>query len=272
MAANRENDVLDEAVLGSHASGAGETSGRPVLAPETVRRSGDFVQSRDAVWLKRNWADATFNFCFRATYPPLLRDYLAALADPFTFVDVGANQGLYAILAARNPACHAVLAFEPVCGTFAFLQANVSANPHADKIRLLRCAVSSHDGEATISVQPGHSGAASLRGGARGLLRRRETIATMGPASLAALRPASPAVIKVDVEGHERVVMQALADAGFLATARAVYYEVDTRWSDPGALEALLRALGFACFNPTGTGPHYDVLATRGNEEIGPPS
>lgn len=264
--------MLEVDVLGAPVAVAGEPSGPPALAPETVRRSGDFVQSRDGVWLRRNWVDATFNFCVRATYPPLLRDYLAALTDPFAFIDVGANQGLYSILAARNPACEAVRAFEPVRGTFAFLQANVSANPHAEKIRLLRCAVSSHDGEATISVQPGHSGAASLRGERRGLLRRRETITTIGPATLAALKPGSPAVIKVDVEGHERVVMQALADAGFLADARAVCYEVDTRWSDPAALEALLRAQGFSCFNPTGAGPHYDVLATRGDDRPGLPA
>ncbi len=53
-----------------------------------------FIQSKHGIWLKKNWMDATFNFCVRGTYSPLLSDYLAAQTEHFAFVDIGANQGL----------------------------------------------------------------------------------------------------------------------------------------------------------------------------------
>lgn len=226
-------------------------------------RLSDYVLSRYGVWLKKNWSDATFNFCYRGAYSPLLSDYLAAQDTDFIFIDIGANQGLYTLLAAQNEHCKAVFAFEPVRKTFDYLTSNIQVNSAQSDIKAFCTAISSRKGVESICLKPGHSGAASMRPSAQSLLKSVERVSTIGPAELRLLVPASPSIIKVDVEGHEEVVILALSESGHLRHARAVCYEVDERWSNAENLQRMLRTQGFNHFARTATGRHYDVLASR---------
>src|SRR3546814_8757450 len=83
------------------------------LAALPLPRAQDVVTSRYGVKLRANWRDRTFQYCRAATYGRDLSGFLAAQDSPFAFVDIGANQGLYSLLAARNPPCARVIAFEP---------------------------------------------------------------------------------------------------------------------------------------------------------------
>lgn len=231
-------------------------------------RSSDFIFSRQGVWLKKNWMDATFNFCYRGSYPTLLTDYLAKQTRPFAFIDVGANQGLYSLIAAQSQWCSRALAFEPVMKTFALLEENIRANPNASKITAFRYAVSDDVGERPISIKAGHSGAATLRKTPSRILRGSELIQTIGPEWLRERKPDEPAIIKVDVEGHEEVVLQTLGEAQYLKAAVAVYYEVDHRWSNAARLQEILQRHDFRSFARTGSSKHYDVLATRETSNV----
>lgn len=222
-----------------------------------------FVRSEYGVLLRRNWLDATFHFCKRGAYDTLLVDYLHHQYRPFTFVDIGANQGLYSILAGQNAHCRQVVAFEPVASTFSLLKTNIAINQVADIVHPIKAAVSLETGSTRIMKKPGHSGAASLRKLPR-WLHVTETIATIGPDTLQASIPAtSDLIIKVDVEGHEGVVFDALARSGVLSNAKAVFYEVNRRWSQEQALAAILREYGFTDFVYTSSKSRCDVLATR---------
>lgn len=233
--------------------------------------SSDFVLSRQGVWLKKNWTDATFNFCYRGSYPTLLTEYLSKQTKRFAFIDVGANQGLYSLIAVKSPWCTQALAFEPVIKTFSLLEDNIRANANASKITAFRCAVSDNVGECPISIKVGHSGAATLRKAPSKLLRGSEMIQTVGPEWLRGRKPNHPAIIKIDVEGHEEVVLQTLSKAEYLTTALAVYYEVDERWSNAALLQEILALHDFRFFARTGSGKHYDVLATRQKIKIDSP-
>ncbi|TCO69662.1 FkbM family methyltransferase [Chromatocurvus halotolerans] len=246
-----------------------EPSGGP--RDDRPELSSDFVLSRQGVWLRKNWTDATFNFCYRGSYPTLLTDYLSKQTREFAFIDVGANQGLYSLIAVQSPWCTQALAFEPVMKTFALLEDNIRANANASKITAFRCAVSDNVGECPISIKVGHSGAATLRKAPSKLLRGSEMIQTVGPAWLGERKPGHPAIIKIDVEGHEEVVLQTLGKAGYLNTAFAVYYEVDDRWSNAARLQEILVMHDFRFFARTRSGKHYDVLATRQKVEVDGP-
>lgn len=228
-----------------------------------VQTATGFVRSEYGVLLRKNWLDATFHFCKIGAYDTLLVDYLRHQYRAFNFVDIGANQGLYAILAAQNAHCQRVIAFEPVADTFSLLKTNIAINKVADTVHPIQAAVCLETGSARIMKKLGHSGAASMRKLPR-WSRVTETIATIGPDQLGAVIPATAdLIIKVDVEGHEQVVLKALASTGVLNHAKAVFYEVNRRWNQAHTLEAILRDYGFTDFVYTSAKPCCNVLATR---------
>jgi hypothetical protein len=73
----------------------------------------------------------------------------------------------------------------------------------------------------------------------------------------------APIIVKVDVEGYEHVVLAELMRSVHAPRITAVFYEVDTRWSDAEGLRAVLAAAGFTSFTRYGRMRHHDVMATR---------
>ena len=234
------------------------------LSALPLPRPDDVVTSRYGVRMRANWQDRTFQYCRYATYGHVLSGYLAAQDAPFAFVDIGANQGLYSLLAAQNPHCAAAVAFEPVSATFALLRDNIALNGAAARIKPVHAAVSLHSGIATITTNRTHSGIASLRDAGASTGPGTEDIRILGIAGVDTLLPDGlPLIVKIDVEGHEETVVEALAASTHRDRLAALFYEIDERWTDAAAIEARLRSAGFTRFDRFGIGRHYDVLARR---------
>jgi FkbM family methyltransferase len=215
------------------------------------------------VRLWQRWDDRTFVYCRAGTYGRFLSDYLANRQDDFAFADVGANQGLYSLIAAKNPHCQQVIAFEPVAATFAALRANIAINLGAEKVTALNLGVSDKAERIEISVPRGHSGMATLRPSA-GSNSETETIEVVSAVELDRLLDgALPLVIKVDVEGHEASVIEQLLACSHAPRIECIFYEVDRRWSDKDLIAAMLRDAGFEAFKQVGRGHHFDVMASR---------
>lgn len=232
-----------------------------LLTALPLARSEPVVRSHYGVRMRANWHDRTFQYCRYATYGRALSGYIAAQDRPFAFVDIGANQGLYSLLAARNPHCAAAIAFEPVAATFALLRDNIALNGAAATIRPVHAAVSLHSGMARIATDGTHSGVASLREAAADGGEEIRILGISGVDTL--LEGDAPLIVKVDVEGHEETVIEALMASAHRNRIAAIFYEVDARWTDADAIEARLRSCGFARFTRHGIGRHYDILASR---------
>lgn len=221
------------------------------------------VKSQYGVYLRSRWTDATFHFCVFGRYGHVLSDLLDNHLTNFTFIDIGANQGLYSLIAARNPACRKAYAFEPVASTYDYLLDNISIN-QAQKIVPVNAAISDSEGTAQIAVQTGHSGAATMRTSAPLKISASNTINTLSAHNLESLlADADQCIIKIDVEGFETTVIEQLEKAGILARTRVLFYEVNEKWTDPIDIEKRLAALGFTGFTRSGRATHYDVLASR---------
>lgn len=235
------------------------------LSPLMAGRGHGPVRSAYGVLMVPNWQDTTFRYCIFGTYGRDLADLLLGQAQDFVFVDIGANQGLYSLIAAQNPRCRTIIAFEPVPATHALLAANVALNGGAERTVLHPLAISDSVGEVTISVAAGHTGTASLAGRESAKpVGGNVTIATINAALLDPLLAGDlPMFVKIDVEGLEAVVIAELAKTAAIARVEAIFYEVDDRWASAGEIEALLRGAGFTRFAKYGRGHHYDVLATR---------
>src|SRR5688572_9009381 len=86
-----------------------------VLALSYLRRQLDGEQPRTSVYgvkLAPNFRDKTFRYCLYGTYGRHISDYLEAIDQPFVFLDIGANQGLFTLIAGRNPNCRHAVALE----------------------------------------------------------------------------------------------------------------------------------------------------------------
>jgi FkbM family methyltransferase len=238
------------------------------LSPLMAARGEEAVRSAYGVLMVPNWRDTTFRYCIFGTYGRDLSDLLLGYAEDFIFVDIGANQGLYSLIAARSPKCRQVIAFEPVPSTHARLAANVALNGGAAKTALHLLAIADTTGEVRINVAPDHTGTASLAGRDNGKAEGGVTIETidaplLDPLLAGDLPRELSMFVKIDVEGLEAVVIAELAKTPSFARVAAIFYEVDDRWASAGEIEALLRASGFTRFVKYGRGHHYDVLASR---------
>jgi FkbM family methyltransferase len=211
-----------------------------------------------------NFGDRTFRYCFYGTYGRHISDHLDAIDRPFVFVDIGANQGLFTLIAGRNPHCRHAVALEPIGRTFRLLTRNLDLNGLGGRVTPLRAALSHRSGPGEIRVTPNHSGAASMNGHK---LSRSETSVAIEMIDAAALAEALPRegeiVIKIDVEGHEEVVLEQLVNSSFIGRVSTVFYEKDERWAEPERTRELLEQVGFTRFQKFGLGRHYDMLARR---------
>mgnify|MGYP000356717782 CR=1 FL=1 len=210
-----------------------------------------------------DWGDRTFAYCHYGTYGDYLPDVLAQIDAPFAFVDIGANQGLFSLVASRNPNCRRIVAMEPVPRTFAKLQANLALSEIGEAAQALNAALADHAGSAEIALKPEHSGAASLRegtefGGASQSIRLF-SIAELDPH----LPDDLPLFIKIDIEGYEPVAIEQLLHSRHADNIVAIFYEMDERWSDAEAVTEMLRKAGFDHSTKFGIGRHYDILCTR---------
>lgn len=225
------------------------------------------VSSAYGIELADNPTDWTFKFYVRGSYGFYLSDYLKTVSEPFIFLDIGANQGLYAILAALNPNCHKVYAFEPIETVAAFMAHNVRLN-RCRNVEIVQAAVSDKIGRTRITVREGHSGAASLLGinGRNPDQPSHEVeIRTINSQALGRLvkKPNARVIVKIDVEGHEEVVINQLLQCGFFNQVTDVFYECNENWISPERIKERLVARGFDQFDKIGDGKHYDVHARK---------
>lgn len=216
------------------------------------------------VRMQTNWDDRTYAYCHYGTYGTYLADLIGALDHPFLFLDIGANQGLFSLIAARNPACKAIVALEPVPDTFARLTGNFALNGLADRALALNFGLSDRDGTHLIATCKAHSGVATLEDhlpsrmpDAMSLAVTLRTMDGLAPY----LGEDLPIFVKIDVEGHEATVIEQILASPQAGRVIGIFFEHDCKWSDGAAIARILSGAGFAVLRKYGRGRHYDALA-----------
>jgi FkbM family methyltransferase len=211
-----------------------------------------------------NWNDRTYAYCHYGTYGPYLADLILAVDRPFLFLDIGANQGLFSLIAARNTRCEAIVALEPVPETHARLSRNFAVNCLDGRAQALAFGLSDRAGTHHVTCRPSHSGVATLEAH----LARNEPHAITVPVemrTMAGLMPylpdGLPIFVKIDVEGHEAQVIAQLLTSQLAGHIMAIFFEHDCKWGDSGVIAKLLAESGFAIKRKYGRGQHYDVFA-----------
>jgi len=170
-----------------------------------------------------SWVDLFFLQYEAPALTPILETFLRTGS---TFVDVGANIGVYAGWASRlvGPGGR-VLAFEPVPATRDYLEHVIALN-HLDNLQLIPEAVGAQSGTVTLWVLPRASGlTTALPPTAGSAAQPVEVPLTTLDDELAARGGPAPALVKIDVEGLEIAVLQGAARTLAGPTPPAVVFE-----------------------------------------------
>ncbi|HEX2509124.1 MAG TPA: FkbM family methyltransferase [Microvirga sp.] len=129
------------------------------------------------------------------------------IGERFSFVDIGANVGAYALfVAARAGATGRILAVEPQPEIFDRLAYNIRLNPFGT-VKAVACAVADKAGELTLFLDPGNKGESSVK-----IVSSSQTGAVRVPAVplLDLLNQegfTAVDAVKLDVEGAEDLIL-----------------------------------------------------------------
>lgn len=202
--------------------------GRDRLVKALLRRlDGRAVQSAYGVKMRVRSGDFTNYACISGAYHRDYDDVFAVvdrLEPGMAFVDVGANAGLFSMVAGKRVGPEGVvLAFEPNRTVFADLLANIELNGLAN-VSAFNAAVGSESGTAYFT--PGeaeHTGAGHLSEDGVAV----QVIGFSDDQRLPALIGERRVVVKIDVEGAEGLVVAGMRD--FLASPQVecVVAEID---------------------------------------------
>ena len=128
--------------------------------------------------------------------------------EPFTFIDIGANVGLYSLFVASRAKVPRILAIEPQPGILDRLRFNLAVNPDV-AVTVLPIALADRDGTVELVLDPSDSGGTHLETQARPAARQnivnvpcRTLAAVIGEAGLNRVD-----ALKIDVEGAEDLVL-----------------------------------------------------------------
>lgn len=204
-------------------------------------------------------------------YGDEIAQWVRTLRPGDVFIDVGANTGVFSLLASTTMGRGTVFAFEPNPRLFRDLCFNVEVNGCAG-IFPFNIALSDRTGTFGLVHNAGHTGGAALhdlKGVSPEARRPDESIVlAVAPKEIGAMLQAAEGrrvCVKVDVEGHELNVLRGLAEAGLLARAAWVVVEIDPSYLGrfgAGADEIydLMRSANLRPTKGLGTAEHYDEI------------
>jgi len=227
-------------------------------------RVNRFVASYYNVKLTPIWDDQTFKYCYRGDYGNFLSDYLNKLNENFVFVDIGANQGLYSIIAGKNKFSQRIYSIEPQKRILKILENNLKANGIKD-YEILPYALSDKKSKIDLVSFYNHSGKSTLQSQLNQPFVKTEEIETIDSNFIEHIFDLNENyILKIDVEGHEEVVIKELLKITNFNKISIIFYEVNVDWIDHKLIMDLLKKSGFVSFTKIGnSNSHFDVLATR---------
>jgi FkbM family methyltransferase len=225
----------------------------------------NIVRSRYGINLYSDFSDKTFRFYHIGSYGFFYSEFLKNYSSNFFFIDIGANRGLYSILASKNPNCEKVFSFEPFQMNYELLKKNLILNNCEDKCNLYHFAVSDKNEEIKTFFNKNHSGSGSMKPEVIYQSLDTEKINTVNNKFLNSLFSLKfqNYVLKIDVEGLEHIVLKEIFKCDFSKFISNIYYEVNECWQNPIVIEELLRDNGFCYFKKIGNGNQYDIMATK---------
>ena|SRR5579871_6371754 len=232
-------------------------------APKRVVARLSFVRSVYGPYLLNTPYDRTFELCVEG-YGSFVSDVIRSQDRRFVFLDIGANLGLFSLIADANPYCDRAIAIEPLSQIFRNLQGNIRRNGARKIEPLLGAITAATEPTVDLSFSPRHSGMSKLTRERSGSI----SAPAISAARLNGMIPESPGAIvaKIDVEGSEIDVLSTLRATHFYGEIEEIIIEVSEANLGIDGRERLLGMLGqdgFEELSRGGSPHHYDAHYRR---------
>jgi len=204
----------------------------------------NITKSAYGVKLHSKWGDATFNLCLSGTYGYFFSDFLNNIEKPYSFLDIGANQGIYTLIASKNRNIKKIYSFEPVPENFKSLKKNIKLN-NFNKITTVKAAISSQNKNRYISFNKFHTGTSSLdlKKNNKNKLIKIKTINFIYLNKLIKLD--YNLIIKIDVEGHELVVLEQIVKSNLIRKVDYIFIEINFKRNNLMKIKRILKRFKF---------------------------
>lgn len=204
--------------------------------------STEYTKSVYGPYLKTNWGDYTFELCVTGRGGYQLADTLKRNKNPeLVFVDIGANLGVFSLVADKNPYFSKIYAIEPNTNFMDVLQQNVKHN-QAHKIVLLPFGISDSTGQMQLNQHKTKNGSGNLS-------EKRETyhdVQMKDHSLLDAIIDENPNkrfVLNIDVKGSEPQVMRQLLLSRMKRHVDAIFIKVNPKLNSAEQIEDLYKDL-----------------------------
>ena len=177
------------------------------------------LKSYYGVYFKKNWLDRTFRFYINGDYGSFFSSYLKELSfGNWCFIDIGANQGLYSIIASQNQNIRKIISIEPILLNYNFLINNLKLNGvNFKNVVPLNIAIGNKNESSEIQVVKNHSGASSL-------IENKSTDENISKEIIEIVKPEKISkyidndlkiIIKIDTEGYEQIILNEIYKTDF---------------------------------------------------------
>ena len=208
-----------------------------------------------------NYKDSTFKYYILGSYGKYFYNFLKKFRNEYCFIDIGANQGLYTLIAAKNSQCKKIIAFEPVEYSYNRLTNNIILNKVESKVEVEKKAIFNIKEKMHMSLDLAHTGVSSIEKYSEKNSKNLVQVDAIGCEELEKIFfkiKQKKIVIKIDVEGSEEVILNELVKTSIWERVEYIYLEVN---DFPGYKEFIeCNRLNEVYI---GSGSVYDVMLRR---------
>ena len=244
-----------------------------------------FCLSFYGVFIKKNYHDNSFKYYLIGQYGKFFSKFLKTQRGASIFLDIGANQGLYSLIALKNPFFTKIFSFEPQSKIYDILTENIQRNSRTERCVPMNFAISNSSKKGFMRIDEYDSGKSMIKANENGELidkaefsaNRRETLAEWNAryrwenielidgrklSNFLSLEYGEKIGVKIDTETHEPFVLEALINTNFWQNVLWIFIEFSRKLDHQKCLD-LLSKEGFSIAKKVGTDTHYNLLMKR---------
>ena len=230
---------------------------RSIITNQSIEKKG-YTLSNYGVWMSNNYSDKTFQLSIMG-YRNNLEKFLLSINEQLTFIDIGANQGVFSLVAAKNKNFVEIHAFEPNLKLISYLESNFYINK-VNNFFIHKVAIGPQSTSVSFFVPENHSGNGRISSE-----KSNMSVICVNRNYLNKVFNQSGKLffIKIDVEGSESKVLTELFNSRINLCIKYIFIEINSKYSKEDVLIKTLRSNDFYEVSRSGSGISYDALYSR---------